>query len=71
MPMYEIEVTRLVEYKGFIRIEAADENAAFAPAQAQVDAGQVVLEQIYDHMDMGPIRDLGPTDEELEAYHEE
>jgi hypothetical protein len=67
MPVFEIEVTRLVEYKGFVRIEAQDENAAYGPAQAQVDAGQVALEQIYDHTDVGPIRYLGPTDEELEA----
>ena len=66
MPIYEIEVTRLVEYKGFVQIEAADEVKAYAPAKAQVDAGQVALEQIYDHTDMGPIRTLGPTDAELE-----
>ena len=58
MPTYEIEVTRLVEYKGIIRIEAKDEVEAYAPAQAQVDAGQVTLEQIYDHTDMGPVRRL-------------
>ena len=66
MPVYEIEVTRLVEYKGYVQIEAEDQNAAFAPAQVQVDAGQVALEQIYDHTDIGPIRTLGPTDAELE-----
>ena len=40
MPTYEIEVTRLVEYKGHVQIEAADEVEAYAPAQAQVDAGR-------------------------------
>jgi hypothetical protein len=66
MPIYEIEVTRLVEFKGHIQIEAEDPNEAYAPAKAQVDAGHVALEQIYDHTDMGPIRMLGPTDAELE-----
>jgi hypothetical protein len=58
MPIYEIEVTRTIEYKGIVEIEAPDENAAFDPAQAQVAAGQVALEQIYDHVDLGPIRKL-------------
>ena len=61
MPTYEIEVTRTVEYKGFVQIKAEDENAAYAPAKAQVDAGQVVLEQSYDHTDMGPVRKLEET----------
>ena len=58
MPIFEIEVTRLVEYKGFVRIEAQDENEAYAPVKAQVDAGQVALEQLSDHTDMGPVRRL-------------
>jgi len=65
MPIHEIEVTRTVEYKGFVQIEAEDENAAYAPAQAQVDAGHVSFEQLYDHTELGPVRNLGPTDEEL------
>ena len=62
MPMYEIEVTQQIEYKGVVQIEADDENAAYTHAKAQVDAGQVSLEQIYDHTDIGPIFDV-----ELEA----
>jgi hypothetical protein len=55
MPIYEIEVTRTVEYKGFVRIEAADENAAHDPAKAQVDAGLVPLEKTLDCTDLGPV----------------
>ena len=54
MAIYEIEVTRTVEYKGYVHMEAEDENAAYIPAQVQVDAGQVSLEQLYDHTDIGP-----------------
>jgi hypothetical protein len=59
MAMYEIEVTRLVEYKAFMQIEAVDENAAYDLVQPKVEAGEIALEQIYDHTEFSPFAYFG------------
>jgi hypothetical protein len=56
--MYEIGVTRIVEYQGTVQVEAVDQNAAHDLAWAQFEAGQVEMEETSDHTELGPIWNL-------------
>jgi hypothetical protein len=58
MPYFGIEVTRIVESKGFVIVEADDENAAYEPAQQQVDADGITFEEVYNHIELGPVHRL-------------
>jgi len=71
MPIYEIEVIRLVEHRGIVTVEAANENEAHASAQAEADSGAVPMTLLYDHTHLGWIRSIGPTDAEFAALLED
>jgi hypothetical protein len=48
--------------------EADDENAAYDPAQEQVNAGGITFEEVYNHIELGPVHRLNimsapPSDE--------
>jgi hypothetical protein len=58
MSHFEIEVTRMVEYKASVIVEAKDENDAYPEIEAMVGANTVPLEKISDHTEIGPIRKL-------------
>ena len=55
MPCFEIEITRIIEYKGWVAGQADDENAAYPKVQALVDAKEVSLEKICDETLIGPV----------------
>ena len=68
MPYFGIEVTRIVESKAFVIVEAEDENAAYDPAQQQVSTGGLTFEEVYNHIELGPVHRLNimcapPSDE--------
>ena len=58
MPCFEIEITRIIEYKGWVAVQADDENAAYPKVQALVDAKEVSLEKICDETLIGPVHKL-------------
>ena len=66
MALYYVELSRMVQFKGWLEIEAEDENAADAIAQGKIEEGDIYLKQVSDHTETGPIFDI-----ELEKKIEE
>ena len=51
-------VTRIVESKACVIVEADEENAAYDPAQQQVNAGGITFEEVYKPIELGPVHRL-------------
>jgi hypothetical protein len=58
VPQFHVEVTRLVEWRGAVIVEAADENDAYQKAKACVEAQKVPLTTTCDFTDLGPVHRL-------------
>jgi hypothetical protein len=56
--LFCIELTRHVEFKGWLEIEADDDSAAYAIVKTQVAVGDIYLKQVSDHTEIGPVKEI-------------
>lgn len=71
MPAYEIEVNRMVEYKGTVIVEASDPNEAHDIAQAKALLGNVAMSSTSEETYFVFMGRVGPTEAEQAAEIEE
>src|SRR5690349_11001702 len=57
-PLFYVEFTRVVEFKGFMEIEADDARAAYEIGKVKVDEGDIYLKQVLDHTEIKPVREI-------------
>jgi hypothetical protein len=67
MALYYVELSRMVQFKGWLEIEAEDENTADATAQRKIEEGDIYLKQVSDYTETGPIFDI-ELEEKIEEH---